>query len=87
MSDRDQHVYTDKPDARQGDGAVVPSRFRPVYRALTQDEKELHDRIKAEAESLENLFAMLPAEQGRYRSLALTALEESIMWAVKGLTA
>jgi hypothetical protein len=50
------HVFEGAPDARQGDATVKPSRFRPRYRALTDDEKALHDAIKDKATELEALF-------------------------------
>lgn len=80
-----ENVYAGKPDARQGDENTVTSRFRPQYRALTPEEKQLHDDIKAKAVELEALFEKVKA--GRYRSLGLTALEEAVMWTVKELTA
>lgn len=74
-------------DARQSDEqSTKVSRFRPVYRALTDDEKKLHDAIKDKAEELELLFDQVNAGQSRYKSLALTSLEESVMWIVKDLT-
>lgn len=78
------HVYEGTPDARQSDDAIPLSRFRPKYRALTDDEKALHDEIKAKAAELEALFERV--KPGRYRSLGLTALEEAVMWTVKELT-
>lgn len=79
------HVYEGAPDARQSDKVDEPvSRFRPRYRALTDDEKALHDEIKGKAAELEALFERV--KQGRYRSLGLTALEQSVMWTVKELT-
>ena len=80
-----QHVFAGDPDARQSDQVDHKvSRFRPTYRALTTDEKTLHDRIKYLASGLEGAIEQLPA--GRYKSLALTELELAVMWAVKGLT-
>lgn len=80
------HVFNGPPDARQGEpGEVTPSRFRPRYRALTDGEKNLHDKIKAKAEELEKLYLLV--KPGRYSALGLTALEESVMWIVKELTA
>lgn len=80
------NLYEGKPDGRQStDGNEPVSRFRPRYRALTGDEKALHDAIKSKAEELETLYEQIPG--GRYLSLGLTALEQSIMWAVKQLTA
>jgi hypothetical protein len=78
-------VYDGPPDGRQSDRVDEPlSRFRPRYRALADDEKALHDEIKAAYATVEALVERLHA--GRYRSLAMTALEESCMWAVKELT-
>ncbi|MCO6419310.1 hypothetical protein JYK14_24570 [Siccirubricoccus sp. KC 17139] len=56
------------------------SRFRP----LTEDEKALHDAIKGKAAELEALVEQM--KPGRYCSLGLTALEESVMWTIKELT-
>lgn len=83
MSDKTEHIYEGKPDDRQG-GDITVSRFRPRYRALTAEEKALHDDIKEKAGELEDLF--LRVKPGRYRALSLTALEESIMWVIKELT-
>lgn len=77
------HVYEGQPDARQA-GDIKPSRFRPRYRKLEPTEVELHDAIKAKAAELEEL--MEKVGPGRYTSLALTALEESVIWSVKQLT-
>lgn len=83
------NVFEGKPDARQsGDVKLAPSRFRPRYRALEEDEKALHDEIKNKATELEALFDKVKSgQQTRYKSLAITSLEESVMWAVKELTA
>jgi hypothetical protein len=78
------HVYEGEPDGRQADTAIPVSRFRPRYRALTDAEKALHDLIKAKAEELETVFAKV--KPGRYNALAVTALEQSVMWIVKELT-
>lgn len=79
------HVYAGTPDARQSADVAEPvSRFRPRYRALTDAEKALHDEIKGKAAELEALFERV--KPGRYRSLGMTALEESVMWTVKELT-
>ena len=80
------NVFTGTPDARQSDDTAMPvSRFRPRYRALTDEEKALHDDLKTKAAELEALFAQV--KPGRYNSLAITALEQSLMWIVKELTA
>ena len=80
------NVYEDgKLDGRQSDDvAMKVSRFRPKYRALTDEEKALHDEIKNKAAELEVLFERV--KPGRYNSLAVTALEQSVMWVVKELT-
>jgi hypothetical protein len=79
------HVYEGAPDGRQSTDVAEPvSRFRPRYRALTDDEKALHDALKTKASELEALFDQV--KPGRYRSLGFTALEEAVMWTVKELT-
>ena len=79
------NVFEGKPDGRQSDDqSLAVSRFRPRYRALSDDEKALHDEIKAKAAELEALFERV--KPGRYRALSLTALEEAVMWNVKELT-
>jgi hypothetical protein len=83
MTEKTENVFEGKPDSRQA-GDIEVSRFRPRYRALTPEEKHLHDLIKAQAEALEELFMMV--KPGRYRALSLTALEEAVMWNVKELT-
>lgn len=76
--------YEGQPDKRLGD-TEEPSRFRPKYRKLNEQEMLLHDEIKSQAFGMELLFSQVPA--GRYKALAMTALEEAVMWAVKGVTA
>lgn len=78
------HVYEGQPDGRQADTAIPVSRFRPKYRALSDDEKALHDALKDKAAELEALFGKV--KPGRYNSLAITSLEQSVMWIVKELT-
>lgn len=80
-----ENVFKGTPDARQSDDVSHPvSRFRPKYRALTEDEKALHDAIKRKAAELEALF--LQVKTGRYVSLGMTSLEQAVMWTVKELT-
>jgi hypothetical protein len=80
------HVFEGTPDARQSEQTTLQtSRFRPRYRALTDQEKQLHDDLKTKAAELETLFGQV--KPGRYNSLAMTALEQSLMWIVKELTA
>ncbi|HEY4356018.1 MAG TPA: hypothetical protein VGN16_09750 [Acidobacteriaceae bacterium] len=79
------NVFEGTPDARQSSDVSHPvSRFRPTYRALTDDEKALHDEIKRKAADLEFSFGLV--KPGRYNSLAITSLEQSVMWIVKELT-
>ena len=78
------HVFEGQLDGRQADTAIAVSRFRPKYRALTDDEKSLHDALKDRAAELEALYAKV--KPGRYNSLAVTALEQSVMWIIKELT-
>ena len=78
------NVFEGKPDARQSDTKIPVSRFRPTYRALSHEEKSLHDEIKNKAVEMERLYQKVCG--GRYNSLALTSLEESVMWIVKELT-
>jgi len=56
-------------------------------RALTADEARVADEIdeiKAKAGELEDVFKRV--REGRYKSLAVTSLEQSVMWIMKGLT-
>lgn len=78
------HVYEGQPDGRQANGQIAVTRFRPKYRALTDEEKALHDALKDKATELEALFNQV--KDGRYKSLAFTSLEQSVMWIVKELT-
>ena len=76
------HTYE---DARQSDDAELPvSRFRPRYRALTDEELALADDVKAAFAAVEKQIERI--KTGRYRSLAMTALEEACFWAIKELT-
>lgn len=65
-------------------GPAAVSRFRKNYRRLSAEEQALVDLIKDEAAALEN--SLLSAPHSREVSLALTKLEEAVMWAVKGIT-
>ncbi len=79
-----ERVFEGHPDGRTPDTAIKVSRFRPQYRALTDEEKALHDEIKGKAAELEAVFEKV--KNGRYKSLAMTELETSVMWIVKELT-
>lgn len=58
--------------------------FRQVYRKLTVEEVRALELLKAKAAELEDLI--LGITPGRHRSLAITRLEECLMWATKGLS-
>lgn len=83
------NLYEGEPDKRQA-GDIEPTRFRPRYRKLTDNEVALHDDIKAWAEKMESLINTCGAPDmhgaARYRALAITSLEQTVMWAVKALT-
>jgi hypothetical protein len=80
------HLYEGVPDGRQASEGeeLSVSRFRPRYRALSEAEKSIHDEVKDAFAAAEKQIERI--KPGRYRSLALTALEESCMWAIKELT-
>jgi hypothetical protein len=81
------NVYEGAPDSRQSADVNEPvSRFRPRYRALTDAEKTWHDSLKRIAGDLESQIEN-GVPNGREKSIAMTKLEEAIMWAIKGLTA
>ena len=83
MSEKTEDVFAGGADGRQS-GDISPSPFRPRYRALTVEEKTLHDAIKEKADEL--LWLFKDVKPGRYRSLGVTALEEAVMWTIKELT-
>lgn len=67
------------------------ARFRTNYRYLSPSEQARINAIKDMARMMENLLTMPGAtvegpDGPRCRSLAITRLEESVMWAVKSIT-
>jgi hypothetical protein len=73
-------------DGRQSDDVNEEvSLFRPRYRALTAEEKDLHDAIKAKADELADLIYKVKYTTNT--DLAIQHLEDSVYRAVKGLTA
>ena len=64
--------------------------FRPIYKDLSDEEKKLMEDVKNKAMELYSLMGSAikenPSSKARYISLAKTTLEESVMWAVKGIT-
>ena len=68
--------------APQIDQAEIEHRFRP--HVPTDDGSALIEHTRAEFERLaETLARTLP--EGREKSLAITALEESSFWAIAGI--
>lgn len=58
--------------------------FRTTYRELSDEEKSRMGAVKDKAEELLQLMNAEP--DGRYKSMAVTALEQSVMWMVKQIT-
>lgn len=63
----------------------MSNTFRPVYRELTANEILAVEAIKDAAVELETRI-QIATPNGRHRALAMTKLEEAVMWAVKGAT-
>jgi len=57
--------------------------FRKEYRQLTDDESADMQNIKQLAEALEIYLIKYPS---REMSLAITNLEQSVMWSMKAIT-
>jgi archaellum component FlaC len=70
----------------------MSNTFRKQYRELTEDEKAHIEQIKDTAERLEMLirhisaYAVPAGEKARHIALAITNLEQAVMWAVKAAT-
>ncbi len=62
---------------------AVEKAFRPEHRELNQIEKDRVKRIKDKAADLAGEFH--PTDS-REKQLAMTKLEECVMWAEKGIT-
>lgn len=71
-----------------GENPLSENIFRPIYKDLSEDEKAKINAIKDKAQELYSLFPKTEDLRGINRevSLGMTALEESIMWVVKGMT-
>ena len=59
----------------------MPKRFE--YTEFDAEQQKVHDRIREACELVE--LALEPLESSREKSLALTKLEESYMWAGKAV--
>lgn len=69
------------------DDRTVNNTFRTKYRVLSHDEKKLMDDIRGAAEELLHYIEEVSTpDSGREKAIAKTKLEESVMWAIKGLT-
>jgi uncharacterized metal-binding protein len=61
--------------------------FRKAYRELTDQEKKVLETIKDKAFELYSIIADVTfVPKNRESSLALTHLEQSVMWAVEAIT-
>lgn len=58
--------------------------FHTTYRELSDEEKGIVAEVKDQASALYGAIAKIA--DGREKSLAITKLEEVVMWAVKGIT-
>lgn len=95
------HVFSGTPDARQSTDSPAPDAgpFRRRCRKLGDSEMELHGRIKDKATELWALYDLMMTEKananhgiwenGEQRDIAIakTHLEDSVMRAVRALTA
>jgi hypothetical protein len=73
------------PAVIQSFGDTMSDKFRKKYRELTDPELKALDGVKAAAELYDEAIQKF-VQPGRYMALANTALEESVMWAVKSIT-
>jgi hypothetical protein len=62
----------------------MSNTFRKEYRELTEGEKISIEKIKVLAEEMEEVYNRFP--NSRMKSLAMTNLEQSVMWMVKAIT-
>jgi hypothetical protein len=86
-----QNATYDRNDAPKGsvsstsDQRTVNNVMRHAYRVLTDDEKAAMQKIKDDGLAFWNLVNSLG--NSRELSVAKTKIEESVMWAVKHITA
>lgn len=62
---------------------AATNTFRTTHRELTPEEKADVEAIKVKAEEIE---AIVQKRGSRHSALAMTNLEQAVMWAVKGVT-
>jgi hypothetical protein len=85
MSDvNKEEIHTPEYVSSESDDRTKNNSFRHQYRVLTEAEKADMVAIKDRAADLE--AAINKTAPSRERSLAITRLEEAVMWAVKGVT-
>lgn len=66
------------------DERVVNNAVRHQYRVLTEDEKA--SMVKIKDIGLEFINVVKSMESSRENSIAITKMEEAVMWAVKSIT-
>ncbi len=65
---------------------MYENTFRTTYRPLTEAEKGDLYLMKQKAEELLNMFQLYKDAEPRCTALAITKLEEAVMWATKAIT-
>jgi hypothetical protein len=75
---------TDKTVDSASDERTANNTMRHQYRLLTDQEKQLMTAIKDAGAAFETMIRALGSQ--REYSLAITKIEEAVMWAVRGLT-
>ncbi|HAT1964765.1 TPA: hypothetical protein JAG59_002007 [Legionella pneumophila] len=63
-------------------GNKMSDRFRKTYHQLVKENSDLIIEMKSKAEELDALFSLVPS---REMSLAVTNLEQAMMWATKAV--
>lgn len=71
--------------ASESNKRIVNNAMRHQYRVLNETEKAVMVRIKDTG--LDFILLLNEVPNGRERSIAITKIEEAVMWAVKALTA
>ncbi len=77
-------THKDRMVDSAGDGRVVNNVMRHEYRVLTDEEKSDMKSIKDMGLTFVEFIGRLPPS--RENSLAITKMEEAVMWSVKSLT-